>query len=511
MKKNYSHKNQKGIEDFVMVLGQGVFIFSKICWFGIKRAREESLEMLLRFAAIASFLAALILGEPNYLQNVIEFIWGDPLHFYFHLFFTMSPMTQYWVLLGFLTVSALAVMGFPYFRRKMAFQKAIERSGLKTALGEVPQVKSIISVGEHRSKVIVETLGVGLNKFETQRDSLTAGFRQTIESIMLHEDKGKVVIDLCECDLPKMIGFHEIYAHIKEPYSFIIGQSLKGPMVQPLRSLPHLLISGATGGGKSIFFRTTVLSLLKSSPYLQVYLLDLKRGVEVKEFEALPNVTTAKDEKEATHILQSLVEEMHRRYHFLESHGYKCIDPSRDELDLIVVGIDEAAALFGNKSNELARKHIGELARLARASGIHLVPSTQKPVKDAIDTEILDNLTGRMTFRMVSSAASNVAMGGNLAKKLPAIKGRAMWTYGSHHQEVQAPYIDDESLKQELEIIQQEFTDGLRRNFQPLLGKSRKSSITKAREKGCEKKVHESKKEIHGNEEKDVQTSRRNL
>ena len=307
---------------------------------------------------------------------------------------------------------------------------------------------------------------------------------------MLHQDKGKVIIHLCKHDLPKMIGFHDIYAHIKEPYSFVIGQSLQGAVVQPLCSLPHLLISGATGGGKSIFFRSTILSLLKNSPHLQVYLLDLKRGVEVKEFEELPNVRTAKDEQGATNILHSLVEEMHRRYSFLETHSHKCVDPSRDKLDLIVVGIDEAAALFGNKSNELARKHIGELARLARASGIHLVLSTQKPVKDAIDTETLDNLTGRMTFRMISSAASNVAMGGNLARTLPAIKGRAIWTHGSHHQEVQAPYIDDESLKQELEMIQQEFTDGIRKNFQPLLERNQELVISEARCSDLKNKTH---------------------
>ena len=202
-------------------------------------------------------------------------------------------------------------------------------------------------------------------------------------------------------------------------------------MIQKIQSLPHLLISGATGGGKSVFFRSTMLSLLKSSPHIQLYLLDMKRGVEVKEFAALPNVKTAADETEATNILEALVAEMHRRYEILENSGHKSIDPERDKLDLIVVGIDEAAALLSKITNETARNCMSELARLARAAGIHLIPATQKPVKEAISTEILDNLSGRMTFRMISSAASNVAMGSNYAQKLPAIKGRAMWCNGS--------------------------------------------------------------------------------
>ena len=112
------------------------------------------------------------------------------------------------------------------------------------------------------------------------------------------------------------------------------------------------------------------------------------------------------------------VAEMHRRYEILEHSRHKSIDPERDELDLIVVGIDEAAALLGRGTNETARNCMGELARLARAAGIHLIAATQKHVKEAISTEILDNLTGRMTFRMISTAASNVAMGGNYAHRL---------------------------------------------------------------------------------------------
>ena len=157
-----------------------------------------------------------------------------------------------------------------------------------------------------------------------------------------------------------------------------------------------------------------MLSLLKNSPHIQMYLLDLKRGVEVKEFAALPNVMITADEAEATNILEALVDEMHRRYEFLEQSGHKSIEPARDKLDLIVVGIDEAAVLLGKGANETARKCMGELARLARAAGIHLIHATQKPVKEAISTEILDNLAGRMTFKMISLAASNVAMGGKL-------------------------------------------------------------------------------------------------
>ena len=458
-----SQKNQSNdrLSDFIIKL---FHFFTRICYFGARNINFKSFEAWCSLLIIASLLGATLLGDTNHLQNYVSAVF-PPLQ----TFFNTSPFIQYTALLGLFGIITLFIFGFRDFRKHIAFQKAVDCTGLKNAKGQVPKIISIISKGEYRSRVLIEAFGVGLNKFEAQKDSLIAGFRQAIESIVLHKDKGRVEIHLCQHDLPKVIDFQELYTHIKEPYSFIVGQSLRGPIVQTIRDLPHLLVSGATGGGKSVFFRSTMLSLLKSSSHIQLYLLDLKRGVEVKEFTQLPNVKTAKNESDAVSILGALVKEMNRRYKILEDKGQKLIDPQRDKLDIIIIGIDEAASLFGKPSNPLARKHIGELARLARAAGIHLIPSTQKPVKEAIHTETLDNIPARMTFRMISTAASNVAMGGNFAKKLPAIKGRAVWTNGSEQKEVQAPYIDDEVIEAELQTIHQEFNEGTRKNFQPLL------------------------------------------
>ena len=267
-----------------------------------------------------------------------------------------------------------------------------------------------------------------------------------------------------------MVQYADLYTHVKDPYSIIIGQSSKGPVIQSLLSLPHMLISGATGGGKSVFFRSSMLSLLKSSPHSQLYLLDMKRGVEVKEFSELPNVKTAKNKTEAISMLDTLLKEMHRRYDILENAGKKLVDPVRDNLDIIVIGIDEAAVLFSKSSDlEGAREKISELARLGRAAGFHIIPATQKPIKDAIDTDTLDQMNGRMTFRMLSSAASTAATGGGAAKKLPAIKGRGIWSHGADEIEVQTPFINDKFLKAELEVIKTEFKQGKRQNCGELL------------------------------------------
>ena len=233
----------------------------------------------------------LMFYDVNHVHRFVYWAFSDHHSFYLRLFWGMQESSQYLLLTGIFLVASLFYCGFKPFRRQVIFQKAIERAGLKTATGEKPKVKAIVPIGECRLKVIVETYGVGLNKFEAQKDSLIAGFRQTVESISRHKDKGKVEIILCECELPKVVSFHELYGHVKEPYSFIVGQSINGVATQKIQSLPHLLISGATGGGKLVFFRSlrfadflslssSMLSLLKSSPHIQLYLLDMKNSFD---------------------------------------------------------------------------------------------------------------------------------------------------------------------------------------------------------------------------------------
>jgi S-DNA-T family DNA segregation ATPase FtsK/SpoIIIE len=231
------------------------------------------------------------------------------------------------------------------------------------------------------------------------------------------------------------------------------------------------LIAGSTGGGKSNFFRQVVLSLLKNSKHIQFYLLDLKRGIEVVEFSDLPNVRIAKDEKEAVSYLEKIVLEMKARFKYLEENRKKKIVPEQDNKDLIVVAVDEASVLFGkeragseNKEYiDKARDHIDELAKLARAAGIHLILATQKPVKESIDTKVLENLQGRMAFRMQSVAGSNVALGNKRAIELSDIKGRGIWQNGTFESEVQTPRLTDELLESELETIKKDFQEGRRR------------------------------------------------
>jgi len=200
-------------------------------------------------------------------------------------------------------------------------------------------------------------------------------------------------------------------------------------------------------------------------------------GVEVKEFSELSNVEVAKNEIEAVNILSDLKDEMNRRFLYLEKTGHKYIEPKRDKMDLIVVGIDEASVLYGKEKGDSSKKKImlkareltDDLSKLARAAGIHLIFATQKVTKETIDTKVQENIGGRMCFKMNSIPGSVTVLGNQKAHNLPDIKGRAIWTTGNKFIEVQAPFISENDIKEEIELINVLRLSGKHKNFAEMI------------------------------------------
>ena len=132
----------------------------------------------------------------------------------------------------------------------------------------------------------------------------------------------------------------------------------------------------------------------------------------------------------------------------------KSIDPEKDKKPVIVVAVDEASVIFGakssnsskKKSSDEARELCEEIAKLGRASGIHLVLATQRATKTSIDTATLDNLEGRLCFRTRSVSGSNAILGTKKGVTLPAIPGRAIWQKGTQDLIVQVPFLSEKEL-----------------------------------------------------------------
>lgn len=364
---------------------------------------------------------------------------------------------------SFILVGACHVIFFgikPYKKFRM-YQKGLDHLNLKSGLDHQPKLLQVNSIDENRTRLLVKSTGLGEERYKTKLDDLRASVGQKIESVrFFNSDNTCVEIFLAKNLLESKVLFADVLDKLKRPYSFIVGKSQNGVITESLEDVPHYMIAGATGGGKSVAFKSMLMGLLETSERLQMYLFDFKR-VEMSDFSVLPNVSVITQEIQAQLLLAQLEREMERRYRFLEDKGYKSIDPARDKMDRIVVGIDECTDLTGKvpKSHssyttiERARNSLDHLARKSRACGIHLIFATQKIDSDSLDTRVQENIEGRLALRMNTMENSVRVLQNSMAYHLPSIPGRAIWKKGASYAEVQSPFIQDDELKDRIKNL----------------------------------------------------------
>lgn len=370
----------------------------------------------------------------------------------------------------------MVCMGLNKIFELRRYQLALNIVGLNSSTAPKPILLKIIEEGQNKT-LLIKSPGVGVQNYENKKGDLESAFAQMIDSIRTKENPEFVLINLCKKKLTAKVSFLENEYRLKEPYSFMVGDSRSGFITTSIVKLPHMLIAGTTGGGKSVFFKQALLGLLKSSNNLQFYLLDLKNGLELGDFEVLPNVKVAQNIANGLKLLKIVKSEMDRRFKVLQEMGKKEIDPERDKLDRIVVGVDEASIIYtlsrGNKLSNTTtnncRELTDEIAKLGRAAGIHLILATQKVSKETIDTKVQENIGGRICFRTNSIVGSVAMLGNKMAFEIPAIPGRAVWGYGHSFIEIQAPILDDEDLEEEISLLIENFKIKRKTFFGPML------------------------------------------
>lgn len=444
--------NKDASSSFWKGLGE---LFS-ISVFGLRQIDYKNSENILAAVTAATLLFTICLKD-KYIRLASNFGVYDSQSWLWRILGSINWLILFFILALLLSLVVGFMIGIVPFVKRRRLQNKLDTIGLSNAQNQKPFVIREIDLDEIKSRLLISANGIGVDKFQNRKSDIESAFQKIVETITVSSDRKSIEVLMCKHELRKLVPYVETEQFIKESYQFAIGDSANGIITANLRELPHLLIAGSTGGGKSVFFRSVFTSLIKHSANLQVYLIDLKNGVEVKEFSTLPNVRVAKNEDEAVKLLRCVHKEMKRRFLFMEEKGIKKIEPHLHKLDLIVVGIDEASVLFGktkiNKQKEnlvsQAREITDELAKLSRAAGIHLIVATQKPVKDSIDTKVMENLTGRMVFKMSTHAGSNAALGNAKAFNLPDTKGRAIWSGGNKFIEVQAPFIAEEEFESE--------------------------------------------------------------
>jgi S-DNA-T family DNA segregation ATPase FtsK/SpoIIIE len=250
-----------------------------------------------------------------------------------------------------------------------------------------------------------------------------------------------------------------------EPLAFALGRNVQGEPVFPdIDKMPHLLIAGATGSGKSITIHSLLISLLyKNSPEMLKFILIDPKRVELSIYDNLPHLIApvVTDNKKAMAALRWSVQEMERRYEILLQAGardIKSYNKSADrrtgkQLPFIVIVIDELADLMVSYGREVEGTII-RLAQMARATGIHLVVSTQRPSVEVITGLIKANITSRIALQVASQVDSRTILDTAGAEKLLG-NGDLLFMSAEKSKPVrlQGAYLTDEEIKKVVAFI----------------------------------------------------------
>lgn len=247
-----------------------------------------------------------------------------------------------------------------------------------------------------------------------------------------------------------------------EPLVFALGRNVSGePIFPDIEKMPHLLIAGATGSGKSISIHTLVLSLLyKNSPeMLKLIMIDPKR-VELSVYDGLPHLIApvVTDNKHAIGALRWVIQEMDRRYQTLLEAGARDIrsynkSQKGELLPFITIVIDELADLMATYGREVEGSII-RLAQMARATGIHLIVSTQRPSVEVITGLIKANITSRIALQVASQVDSRTILDTAGADKLLG-NGDLLYVSAelSKPRRIQGSYITEDEIKSVVQFI----------------------------------------------------------
>ena len=302
--------------------------------------------------------------------------------------------------------------------------------------------------------------GIKLSKILSLVDDLALGLSaKSVRIIAPIPGKDVVGIEISnpkrELVYLKEILESPIFKNSDSPLTIALGKDVSGnPVVTDLGKLPHLLIAGSTGSGKSIFLHSVILSLIYKSPpeAIKFLMIDPKR-IELSVYEGIPYLLhpVVLDPKTATKALRWLVDEMDRRYAIFEEVGARNLDSYNEnfekKLPYIIVIIDELADLMVVSSREVETL-LTRLAQMARAAGIHLLVATQRPSVDIITGTIKVNFPARISFQVTSKIDSRTILDTQGAERLLGAGDMLFMPPGSSYLErIHAPYVSEKEVK----------------------------------------------------------------
>lgn len=315
--------------------------------------------------------------------------------------------------------------------------------------------------------------GTKLNKIIGLSDDLKLSL--SVEELRIEPIPGKNTIGVEIPNLTrKMVYLKEILSRPdfilhESPLYIGLGQDVSGqPVYADISTMPHGLIAGQTGSGKSVCINTLLVSLLyKASPEdVRLMLVDPKR-VELAPYNAIPHLITPVicDERKAAQGLKWAVDEMERRYELFATNGVRDIKSfnerrhefefTYEKLPYILIVIDELADLMMVSAQEV-EDCIMRITQKARAAGIHLIVATQRPTVDVITGTIKSNIPSRIAFAVAQANDSRVILDETGAQNLLG-QGDMLWSSsGSKVKRIQGAYISSEEIDAVVDFVKKQ-------------------------------------------------------
>ena len=303
--------------------------------------------------------------------------------------------------------------------------------------------------------------GVKINRIVSLADDLALSLRAP--SIRVYPIAGKATIGLevpnrqrASVSLKEIIS-SEVFQKSSSLLTLALGKDIFGnPVVTDLARMPHLLVAGATGSGKSVSINAMITSMLyKATPNEVKMLMIDPKLLELSAYSDIPHLISPviTSPKDASDALKKMVLEMERRYRLLAEQGTRNIENFNrqvsplERLPYIVVFIDELADLMFTAPADVENA-IARLAQMARASGIHLILATQRPSVDVITGLIKANFPARISFQVTSKIDSRTILDSMGAEKLLGMGDMLYMIPGVKIVRIHGAYISDTEVKE---------------------------------------------------------------
>lgn len=338
---------------------------------------------------------------------------------------------------------------FPKFRKKFPIKDGEEVIGTKYVF-KIPLGLPATKMAEMEKKVHFFS------------DGLSRPVLVEFKPWSIPKDPRKyLVVKVFNKDIPDLFPYTQV-PDVKG-WRIPLGKTLESMLWHDFEKIPHMTVAGTTRFGKTVFLKVTVTYLIEHYPDdVELYIIDLKGGLEFGKYEALQQVkAVASNPGEAHALLEWLHEQMQDMYKLFRKNGWNNISNTPIKKRRFII-VDEAAQLAPEKWMTLKEKqllsacqwYLGEITRIGGGLGYREIFCTQYPTSDTLPRSIKQNSDGKVTFRLPSGYASEVAIDERGAEELPSdVKGRGL--YKTHElQQMQVPMLEDKEMWERLERYQ---------------------------------------------------------